>query len=739
MSDFAKDSVKELKFHDLLYTLLENWKKIVAITIVVMCLGLLKIVTTTPIYKVDALIQVEERGSGSKNAFGDLASMFEVASPAEAEIELLKSRLVLGQAIQDLGLDIVVKPKLFPLVGQAIVRRNKKSLSPVKPWFGLESYAWGGEQVEISKMIVPRALKGMAFNVTTISDSTFSVTDNTQSLIFNCTVGLDCIQVVGADTVVINVSKLIARPQTKFSFKREQELKVIGGLRNKLKASEKGKQTGMIRLSYQHSDPEKGAEILNRVAEFYIRQNIDRKSEEAAKTLEFLQTQLPLLKETLEISENKLNKYRLKIGSVNLTQEASQVLDQSVALEHEMLELEQKRNDLLRLYEKKHSSVVTLHQQITGLKKRIKGLNDRVHSLPQSQQDILRLSRDVEVNNELYTVMLNNSQQLQMLKAGRIGNVRVVDWAQPTIYPIKPNKSLMLVLFTFLGLLLGTGTAMFLKLLQSGVEDPGVVETKINLPVFASIPHSEKQEELYKQLKSNKLGHHVLAAVGDDDITVESFRSLRTTLHFNMQQAVNNIIMIAGPSPGIGKSFVSTNFAATLAQSSSNVLIVDADMRKGHIHQYFGNERGLGLSELLNGIATADDVIRKSQIPNLSYISTGLLVSNSSELLMNDNFKHLLEHANKAYDYIIIDAPPVLALTDSVIIGQHAGTTLMLLKYGKHPLGEIKASKKRLEQAGVTLKGALFNDMYMEKGFKGKLNSKYSQYTYNYSYRMDKN
>jgi tyrosine-protein kinase Etk/Wzc len=369
----------------------------------------------------------------------------------------------------------------------------------------------------------------------------------------------------------------------------------------------------------------------------------------------------------------------------------------------------------------------------------VENLETSVKKLPKTQQEVLRLNRDVMVNTELYTSLLNNAQQLQVVKAGEIGSVRIIDRAMPTTEPIKPRKTLLWALSLILGLMAGSVLVLLKRLWDKGVEDPARIEQRFGLPVYATVPHSGKQDGLYKQIRKKKSGMFVLAHIEKGDHAVESFRSLRTTLHFSMLDTSNNIILLTGPCPNIGKTFVSVNFAATLALSGKKVLIVDCDMRKGHLHQYFGLSRRNGLSDLLAGAKAVGEVIKETGIKNLWLISMGQLPPNPSELLLQQRFSDLLKTLQAAYDYIIIDAPPILAVTDAVIIGKQAGTTLLLLKHRYHPMGEIETSVKRLKHAGVNLKGVVFNDVAFSKSqYGGRYGYKYGRYVYQYAYDKGK-
>ncbi len=192
--------------------------------------------------------------------------------------------------------------------------------------------------------------------------------------------------------------------------------------------------------------------------------------------------------------------------------------------------------------------------------------------------------------------------------------------------------------------------------------------------------------------------------------------------------------MITGPSPSVGKTFVSTNLSMVLAYSGKKILLIDADLRKGVLNKALGVSRENGLSDFILNTITADEAICNIKDGNnewtIDFIPTGTLPPNPSELLLHDRFGALLETLSESYDYIIIDSPPILAVTDACIIGRMASATLMIVKSGEHPLRELQQSVKRLKQNDVDIKGVVFNDLSMSSFGYGK-----GKYIYQYNYQ----
>ncbi|MEC8566685.1 MAG: polysaccharide biosynthesis tyrosine autokinase, partial [Pseudomonadota bacterium] len=443
----------------------------------------------------------------------------------------------------------------------------------------------------------------------------------------------------------------------------------------------------------------------------------------------FLDEQLPELKKQLDDAEREFNKFRQQYNTVDVTKESELYLTQSITLETKKIELQQQQADLAAKYTSEHPAMREINAQLAALNKQISDLNDTLKRLPDLQRQYLQLYREVEVKTQLYTALLNSYQQLRIAKAGEIGNVRIVDTAVEPVEPIKPKKLQILILSIFLGGFLGTLLGLLRNMLRTGVKDSTQIEREFDLPVYATVPRSPVQETRMSILKKKK-SIPILAVKHSDDIAIESLRSIRTAIHFALASAKNNIIMIAGPAPEVGKSFISTNLATIFAQSDKKVLLIDADMRRGYLHKYFDVEVKPGLSEFLSNQAELSQIIHQAEVNGLNVITRGKSPTNPSEMLGSQKFKALLDELSQQYDHIIIDTPPILAVTDGIIISQYAGVNLLIARYSKSQMKELELSLNRFEQAGVKVNGFILNDIQRTAG---------AGYSYNYAYAYKAN
>ena len=724
---------QEIDLMSLLGTLLDRKWFIIAVTALFMIVGVAVAVFSTPIYQATAMIQVEEKG-GSVPGFDELGGMFESTSAAVTEIELLKSRSIIGEAVDNLKLDIVAEPKLFPVIGGRAFRKftPMQEGDLAEPSFGAFSYAWGGEKIEVFKFEVPQNMIGAEFTLVALTNNQFEMlTDNGDSILKG-KVGEE----VSNGVFSLTLKTLIARPDTEFTLTKRDRLNTIIDLQTAIAASEKGKDSGIINLSLQNANAVYAENVLNKVAAIYVRRNVERNSAEAQKSLDFLEYQLPQVKKQLETAEQRFNDYQVKQQSVDITLETEGVLKQLVKLETRLQELELKKLELGRKFKQSHPSYQAAVEQIEAVENQKRRLAAEVQVLPETQQELLRLTRDVEVNNEIYTLLLAKTQELDIVRAGTVGNVRVIDLAEVnTSKPVKPKKALIVVMATMLGGILAIAIVLIQKAIHKGIEDPSEIEA-LGLPVYASVPYSEYQVKLTGFAKARKgktaKAKSILAVDNPADLSIEALRSLRTSLHFAMMEAKNNVIAISGPSPGVGKSFISANLAAVLAQSEKRVLIIDADMRKGYLQTQFGMKVDNGLSDFLSGVKTLEDVTKQSQVEGLDVITRGQVPPNPSELLMHENFSKLVEEVSAKYDLVIVDTPPILAVTDPAIVSAHAGSTILVTRFGQNHIKELELTRNRFEQNGIDVKGVVFN------GVVKKASNAYGYYGYyNYEYKSD--
>ncbi|ATE78745.1 MULTISPECIES: polysaccharide biosynthesis tyrosine autokinase [Pseudomonas] len=730
------DDNDEIDLLGLFGTLIDHRWLIAAITGAFMVAGAAYAVLATPVFQANALLQVEAK-KNDLLGFSDIGSMLGKESPSATEIELIQSRSVIGKTVDNLKLDIVIQPKYFPVFGEFLARRfqNKNPGEIAEPLLGLNSFAWGGESLKIFKLDLPDSQLGKKLTLTAGENGHFTLVDEDDNLLASSRAG----ELFEQNGVTFQIEEMHANPGTRFRIIRNPRLTSILDYQESLDVAERGKESGMIGLALESTDPDQAIKILNEIAAIYVRQNVERTSAEAAQSLAFLKEQLPEVKKDLEKAGKALNEYQTRSKSVDITLETKAILDQIVGLDTSISELKLQQAEMDRKFTRQHPAYRALLTQIGELSSKQKSLASKVEGLPSTQQELLSLTRDVEVGTAIYTQLLNKSQELDVMRAGTVGNVRLIDTADVNfLKPVKPKKILIVLIATILGGFLAVALVLVRKALNRGLESPEAIE-QLGLPVYASIPYSilqKAEEDKVSRGRGRSNGTSLLAVTHPTDLAIEALRSLRTSLHFAMHEADNNRLMISGPSPQVGKTFVSVNLAAVIAQTGLRVLLIDVDMRKGYLHKVLGVSSDNGLSDILARRCDMATAIHKTPVDNFDFVSRGLIPPNPSELLMHANFSALLEQVSKQYDLVILDTPPLLAVTDAAIVGRLSGTNLIVTRYGLNPAKEIELTVRRFTQNGVAIKGAIFN------GVEKKASNKYgySDYGYyHYAYASDKN
>lgn len=666
----------------------------------------------TPIYSADALVQIEQDAGGS--LVQNLNSALSNKPPAsDAEIQLIKSRMVLGKTVDDLDLDIGVTKNTFPIFGAGWERLQGRQ----------------NETVKVTTFTLPKGASGQIFTLNVLGPRQYQLTSDA---------GFSARGEVGKllqkEGVTFEVSAIQAAEGSEFTVTKFSTLGVINNLQNNLSVTENGKDTGVLSLSFTGEDRNQIRAILNSITRNYLAQNVERKSEEAAKSLAFLAKQLPEVRANLDEAENKLNAFRQDKDSVDLPLEAKAVLDSMVNIDAQLNELTFKEAEISKLYTKAHPAYRTLLEKRRALEEEKGRLSGRVSAMPKTQQEIVRLTRDVESGQQVYMQLLNKQQELKITEASTVGDVRIVDPAidQPGV--LKPKKALIILGSIILGLMLSIVGVLLRSLFNRGIESPQVLEEN-GISVYASIPLSEWQkarDNVNANKGAKRFKQSQLLAVGNPtDLAIEAIRSLRTSLHFAMMQASNNVLMMTGVSPSIGKTFVCANLAAVISQTNKRVLMIDCDMRKGYSHELLGTDNVNGLSDILAGQGDFSTCVKHTAITHFDLVPRGQVPPNPSELLMSERFSQLIAWASSRYDLVLIDTPPILAVTDAAVVGRHAGTTLMVARYAVNTLKEVETSLGRFAQNGIQVKGVILNSIFRRA-------TGYQDYGYyEYEYKSD--
>jgi tyrosine-protein kinase Etk/Wzc len=722
------DTQDELDLVTVIDTIVSNRWSILLITAVFALLGVTWAFLSHPQYQADILVQVEDSpDAAASSLLGTVSSLFDVKSSAAAEAQIITSRLVVARSVDALRLYIDASPKRFPLVGEFVSRFNTGITRPGV--VGIGGYAWGQESVDVARFDVPKEIEGDKFSLTMEADGRYRLSGSDLDQPVHGQVGVASTFSTGYGPIALQVTSFNAQPGTRFTLIRNSRVDTIADLQSNLDVQEKVKQSGVIVATLTDGDSEKVSRTLQEVGNQYVRQNIERKSADAAQSLSFLNTQLPVLLKQLRDAEQRYTTMRNQRGTVDLSEEAKLALQQGADAKTQLLMLQQKRAELATRFNDEHPDIVALDRQIGILRQQQDVMEGSLRRLPDIERDAAELTLDVKVDTDLYTALLNNSQQLQLVKAGKVGSVRLIDSPIVADLPVKPNRPVVIAGATLVGLVLGLVFAFVRELLFAGVTTADEIERGTELGVFASIPTSAAQKELHKRL-ADRPGHvQLLATEAPQDQAVESLRSLRTALQFSMLSDLSKVVLVTGAAPGVGKSFVTANLGGVLASTGKRVVIIDADLRRGYLNQYFGVGRMPGLSDLIAGKEADHQTVQRIAQPRLDFIAAGTTAPNPAELLLSERTGRLIEMLRDNYDYVLIDAPPMLAVDDAAVLGKHAGTVLLVARAGETRIGDLNESIKRLRAGGAKPTGVVLNGLPVRSA-RYAYGSKHGDYRY---------
>jgi tyrosine-protein kinase Etk/Wzc len=715
---------------DIIENLLHFWWVFVAVLVVCVGLATAYAIVAPPIYQSDVLIEVEPQKGSALGALTDVEGLLSGGrSGVQGEIEILRSRAVVGRAIEASGADLKIKVLgRLPLVGDFLARRMQPGADGlVPPLFPGPDFAWGGEELVFDEFEVPNELRGARFTLVAGRERQWSLLDESEVEILRGKVGERRQAFRGA--VRVRVSSLRAFPGTRFRVKRHPVTAEVREVVKALAAREASRQSNVIRATFEDTDPKRAAFLLNAIADAYVERNVGRRSEEAQKSLAFLREQLPQLKEQLEASERRLNQFRNAQQILDVSAEIRSLLERTVAIETQRAELELKRRELSLRYEAAHPALRAVDSQLFALRAQGEKTTQDVRGLPSREQEFLQLSRDVQVNTQLYVSLLNNAQQLEIARAGTVGNVAVVDRAVFAVGPLKPNKQRTVALGGLAGLLGGFLAAQLLAALTGVLRDPKRLERLTGLSVVAIIPRSPEQQEK----EETPDGHFLVSERHGASPTSEALRSLRTAVLFSLSEKQGNTVLVTSATPAQGKSFISANLAYLLASGGRKVLLVDADVRRRSLPEYLAiPSDATGMTEILRGLSTPEQCALPEVHPGLWVLPAGAPVRNPGDLFTRRELPRLLDWAAKNYDYVVIDSAPLMLVSDAGEIARYVSETLFVARQNEATATDVVDALRALRRSGGAAPGLVFNG-YAPSRLRYGLRYGYG-YGYGYAY-----
>lgn len=699
MNSNVQDDTIDLK--ELFFSLIAEWKIISLCILLSLVSAFIYLRTTETVYQTDALLQIKSNTSSPLAGLSsDMAAMASLAglggmgnSSTQGEIELLKSRAILGQAIKDLNLDILIQPKKN--IFQKILSDNNYIKTHTPQGILLEE---ANHKLAINKFQVPKFYENKALLII-FKDNKYTIYDyKTEQILQEGKLN----QVLRNGSWNINISGSIKSGQPFVIQKHSLPIAMSNILKN-FNAQEKGKGTGILELTYQGENPVNIPNILNTVLNIYKQQDITRSVTDKDQQVAFLEKQLPELKADLNNSERQFNQFREKYGTVDVKGESELYLKQSMELEIQKVQLQQKQAEFGAQYTAEHPAMQAINAQLTTLNTKISEVNNKVKQLPEIQRLYLQYYRDVEIKNQLYTGLLTTYQSLNVAKAGELGKVSIVDYAVEPVTPIKPKKLIILVLSIFIGGFIGVLIALVRNFLHSGIRNIEPITTKHTLRNLGKVNQHNSLNRDSKQYA------HPLAVLDPSALPIEQMRKIATSIRHAAQISGKPAVQMIGTTRNIGTSTLTANLAIILAQMNLKVVLIDSDLRQGQLKDYFNIETSVGLSDYLNGTTALSSIITSTQQAQLDLIPNGKEEVNPVSLLSKPEMALLLDQLKDIYDFILVDGTPVLDVSDSQILANHINTNILVTRYNYTSEQEIEMALESFKNSGHSVQGIILN------------------------------
>lgn len=564
--------------------------------------------------------------------------------------------------------------------------------------------------------------------------------------------------------------------------------------RSRLSVAPIEEEATLVTLTVSGLVPEQEADYLNALMEEYKMLGLDWKNEAAENTIKFIDSQIGFISDSLRSAEDDMENFRQSNRFVDLTTEGNLVLQRLEKYEMEKntlglqmqyyeylreylvsrnesgliispsvmgvsdpllirlveelsnLQLQQKqlgfvvKDDLpaanlitgnverarASLLENVKNSINQLKISQSDVESRITEVNTQLGRLPGTERRLIQIQRDFDLNNTVYNFLLEKKAEAGIARASRVSDSRVIDSAEAyNAIRVKPRAKQNYMMALILGLLLPALAIVLIDLLNNKVIDKKDIERATKAPILGFISH-------------NSYGSELPVTEKPGSTLAESFRSIRTSLKYFIPDDQSAVIAITSTISGEGKTFVAVNLASIISMLGKKTLLVGLDLRKPRIHRILGLHNDQGMSTFLSGNSKYDEVIQKSSIENLWFVSAGPIPPNPAELIERKAMDEFLEKAKKQFDYIIIDTPPAAVVTDALVLAGRADVTLFVVRQRYTSKSTLNLIDEIYRNREIKNPGVIVNDISMSGYYGYGLRYGYSMgyaYGYNYGYK----
>jgi len=567
----------------------------------------------------------------------------------------------------------------------------------------------------------------------------------------------------------------------KYFFKFQNLNSLANQYRSKLNIGVNDEKGSILNLKMNGFVPERMATYLNKLSDVYIRSALIEKNERAENTLNFIDEQLNVIVKDLNAAEIRLQDFRTHNKVINLSQKGTILYNELTSIQNDRFTYDVKakylnyldsnlqkseqntsivapsvlgiidpslqklietynsrlseKNKFTLIAQEDAPNIIIIQNEINNLKKTLADfivsarktnkialqafnqkqdlINQQIYQLPANERQQINIEREYKLNNELYTFLLEKRAEAGITKASNVADNKILDIARPeNSQQLTPKRSQNYMIALLLGLGIPGAIILALDFLNTKIEDKKDIERNTQIPIIATIGHNETQSSIpiYLDPKSS---------------LAESFRSLRTNLQFILREKEQKVIMITSTVSGEGKTFAAINLASIMAMTGKKVLLVGLDLRKPSLHKIFDVPNETGISSYLSKQSKYENITKETSIENLYLAPSGPIPPNPAELIETEQMKTFFSTAEKSFDYIIVDTPPIALVTDALLISQYSHANLFMIRQRYSSTHVFDLINKLKQDQKISHMNILVNDLKMPK---------YYGYNYGYNY-----
>ena len=752
----------------ILIKLLINWKWIVASVIVCLCCAYIYLQRQTPVYRIQATIMINDEQKGSfQNQMQTLQQDFGIMSTTgglDNELEVLRSKSVIKQAVIDLGL-------------YTRYSIDNGFFKPASTLYGAYPV-----KVTIAKEDLDRLTSGATFTITQPDAESciicYNYYDKEKHEVVEAREEIKSLP----HTLNTHIGRLVLTKGELPSLDPDQEMRVsivppisvAKACLGALSIEPTSKTTSVAYISYLDVNNRRGVDFVNQLVTAYNRENNNDKNFVAMKTEEFISKRLEKVAAELDEAEEQMAQYKRSSGLINLSGDAQKVMQGSTEYEKQHVEivtqlklinylrdyvndsnnnlqpipvnvglsdaglasligryneLVVERSYLLRTASESNPAVIetttiaslmaeaiktsieSLHNSLEIRKKdfeqQAKKYDSKLGDAPTQEKILAGYERQLEVKSGLYMMLLQKREENSIALAATADNAKLIDAALANDGPVSPNRRMIWLVALALGVVIPVAIIYLKEILRYKIEGRNDLEKLTRVPILGDIPTAG-------EINNDK--RTIVVHENSNDLMAETFRSIRTNLQFILDSPEKKVIQFTSSTAGEGKTFVSSNLAMSMALLGKKVILIGLDIRKPRLAEMFNlTDRKKGITLFLSGDSNDKELLFNQIIPsrfntNLDILPAGIIPPNPAELLSRKNLDKAIEYLKEIYDYIILDTAPVGLVTDTLIIARVTDATVYICRADYTPKSNIELvnslyREEKLKNMSIVLNG----------------------------------